>query len=112
VTGRAVGATIPSMNRDTVLARLQRHEAELKQLGVLSLSLFGSTARDEATAESDVDLAVTLTPGPRGDPHLDRMRDLRDFLSDLLNAPVDVIEEPTSRPRLQAAIDQDRQRAF
>jgi predicted nucleotidyltransferase len=35
---------------------VRKHEAELKQLGVQHLYLFGSTARDEARADADVDL--------------------------------------------------------
>ena len=44
------------MERSAALARLKQHEAELKRLGVEQLYLFGSTARDEARADSDVDL--------------------------------------------------------
>jgi uncharacterized protein len=44
------------MRRSAAIARLKRHEAELKQLGVEHLYLFGSTARDEARHDSDVDL--------------------------------------------------------
>jgi len=36
------------MQRDTAIATLKAHEAELKQLGVEHLYLFGSTARGEA----------------------------------------------------------------
>jgi predicted nucleotidyltransferase len=43
------------MRRDA-LALLRAHEADLKRLGVERLYLFGSTAREEATEESDVDL--------------------------------------------------------
>jgi uncharacterized protein len=44
------------VNRKEAIARLKRHEAELKALGVDHLYLFGSTARDEAGADSDIDL--------------------------------------------------------
>ena len=44
------------MKRDEVLTRLRAHEAEFKRLGVESLYLFGSTAREEAREDSDVDL--------------------------------------------------------
>jgi uncharacterized protein len=44
------------MDRAHAIARLQEHEAELKQLGVQHLYLFGSTARGEAREDSDVDL--------------------------------------------------------
>ncbi len=44
------------MQREDVIARLKEHEAELRRLGVEHLYLFGSTARDEARDDSDVDL--------------------------------------------------------
>jgi predicted nucleotidyltransferase len=44
------------MERDAAIAKLREHEAELKQLGVQHLYLFGSTARGEARDDSDVDL--------------------------------------------------------
>jgi uncharacterized protein len=44
------------MKRRAVIAKLKPHEAELKRLGVEHLYLFGSTARDEARDDSDVDL--------------------------------------------------------
>ena len=48
------------MERDAAIARLKRNKASLRALGLAGLSLFGSTARGEASADSDVDLAVTL----------------------------------------------------
>jgi hypothetical protein len=47
---------IQTMRRETAIATLQAHEAELKQLGVEHLYLFGSTARDDAGGASDIDL--------------------------------------------------------
>ena len=44
------------MDRSAAIARLREHETELKGLGVEHLYLFGSTARDEAREDSDVDL--------------------------------------------------------
>jgi hypothetical protein len=46
------------MKRDEVLALVGAHQEELKQLGVQSLDLFGSVARDEARPDSDVDFLV------------------------------------------------------
>lgn len=46
------------MRRQEVLDRLAARKGELRELGVVSLSLFGSVARDEATEKSDVDLLV------------------------------------------------------
>lgn len=47
-----------TMKRDEVLSLVAAHQEELKQLGVKSLDLFGSVARDEARPESDVDFLV------------------------------------------------------
>jgi predicted nucleotidyltransferase len=46
------------MTRDQVLQRFSEARAELAGLGVRSLDLFGSVARGEAGADSDVDLLV------------------------------------------------------
>jgi hypothetical protein len=100
------------MQRAAVIRTLKRHKTELKKLGIVRLSLFGSTARDEASRRSDVDLAVTLTRGRRGLAHLDRMDRIRERLSDILGCRVDVIEEPAPSPRVQRAIEQDRVLAF
>ena len=51
---------IRRMERESAIARLERNKASLRALGLARLSLFGSTARGEASPESDVDLAVTL----------------------------------------------------
>ena len=47
------------MTRDEVLALLRKHKGELKaRFGIEEMALFGSFARNEATPESDVDLAI------------------------------------------------------
>ena len=52
------------MQRETTIAILSRHRDDLRKLGVASLELFGSTARDEATLASDVDLLVEFADQP------------------------------------------------
>ncbi len=48
------------MKQDEVLAILKNHRNELESLGVRSLTLFGSVARNEAGPRSDVDLLVEI----------------------------------------------------
>lgn len=81
------------MRRDAVLSILRRHREELvREWGVSSLALFGSTARDEAADGSDVDLLVEFER-PVGLFDLFR---LEDRLSELLGgAKVDLVHRPS-----------------
>ena len=95
------------MDKASVIATLKRHETELRQLGVVKLSLFGSVAREEAVEDSDIDLAAIFAEGPRGFPHLERKDRVKERLEELLGRRVDLIEEPAAR-RVQEEIDRDR----
>ena len=44
------------MERDQVISLLSKQRSRIDQLGVKSLSIFGSTARGESQPESDVDI--------------------------------------------------------
>jgi predicted nucleotidyltransferase len=46
------------LSREEVRSRIEGAEAQLRVLGVRRLALFGSVARGEAGAESDIDLLV------------------------------------------------------
>jgi predicted nucleotidyltransferase len=46
------------MQRDEVIARLKQVEPALRKSGIAALYLFGSHARDEARADSDIDVFV------------------------------------------------------
>jgi hypothetical protein len=100
------------MNRDAALVIIKRHQAELRELGVLSLSLFGSAARNEAGDDSDVDVAVRLAEGPHGFAFFARLDRIEARLSELLGRRVDVVTEPAPAQRIQRAIEQDRRLAF
>ena len=61
------------MRRDDVIAHLRQTEPALRALGVAGLYLFGSYARDDASAGSDVDVFVDVVPVIRS--HLPRPTD-------------------------------------
>ncbi|MDX2223763.1 MAG: nucleotidyltransferase domain-containing protein [Rhodospirillaceae bacterium] len=98
------------MDRDTVIARLQAAAPELKARGVAHLSLFGSVARGQANAASDIDLAVDFDDRARVSL-LDQAH-LTVLLSDLLGRPVDLLEERAQKPRIRHTIARDRVVAF
>ena len=74
------------MRRDEVIELLRAHRAEIDAFGVKSLALFGSVARDEARADSDVDVLVEF----EGPTTFRRHIGLILFLEDLLGRRVDV----------------------
>ena len=102
------------MIKDAILGRLREQEVELRRLGVESLSLFGSVARDEERDASDIDIAVKLDPAlmPRGFAYFGFLADLEERLKKALGRHVDVIPEPAKKPALQREIDRDRVIAF
>jgi len=102
-----------NMNRDQVIATLRAHEQELKDAGVVRLSLFGSMARGEPDP-GDVDIAVRLAQSfcDGGFDYFGRMEELKQQLSQLLGCKVDVVEEPVHKERFQKEIDRDRALAF
>ena len=101
------------MERDYVLAALKAHEQELRTAGVVSLSLFGSVARGEASPH-DVDVAVRLSENfsAPGLDYFSRLTELEGRLSGILGCKVDVIEEPVRKKQFQTEIDRDRTLAF
>jgi uncharacterized protein len=72
------------------IARLKAHEAELKQLGVQHLYLFGSTARDEAREDSDVDL---FFDDERGKLRLFELMDVKERTSEILGQNLPIIDQ-------------------
>jgi predicted nucleotidyltransferase len=93
-----------------IIGILRASKAELRRAGVRHPSLFGSVARGDAEADSDVDLAAQLDPDAC--IGLFALSALERRLAELVGRPVDLLPEPVEKPRLQANIDRDRQRAF
>lgn len=100
------------MTRAEALRRLRSCEGELRQLGITRLSMFGSTARDEARDDSDVDLVASVD--------YDAIRALGPFgyfgiegkIEAMLGAKVDFMTEPAQKSWLQDEIDRDRVHVF
>jgi uncharacterized protein len=92
------------MQREEAIARLKAHEAELRGLGVQRLYLFGSTARDEANAESDIDLFFDYPKGAFG---LFQLMEVQEVASRILGGHADVMTRDsihwTLRDRIEAA---------
>jgi predicted nucleotidyltransferase len=79
----------------------ERLAAVCRRYGVSALFLFGSFARGEASASSDVDVLYELRPGARLGWEIE---DLADELAEIFGRPVDLIARTGLHPRLAATV--------
>lgn len=77
----------------------------LTRYGATNPRLFGSVARGDARADSDVDLLVDLTPGAGNE--LLRVAGLGEELSELLGVQVDVVAASLLRDEVSATAAED-----
>jgi predicted nucleotidyltransferase len=92
------------MKRTEALKLLKTHKPELvKRFGVFDLALFGSTSRDTAGPQSDIDILVTFD----GPANSSRYFGLQFYLEDLLGVPVDLVTDKALRPELRPYVDQE-----
>ena len=70
---------------------------------VRKLSVFGSVARDEATAASDVDVLVEFD----GPTTFDGYFGVKERLEEFLGARVDLATPPMLKPRLKVEVERE-----
>lgn len=98
------------MRRKELIERIRAHQEELRALGVLRLSLFGSMARGDGGGDSDVDLLAAFDE--------DRELSLLDVvhverrLAEWVGRQVDLLKEGRLKPRVQDAVSRDLVRVF
>jgi len=86
-----------------VLNKIRTVRADLvEKYTVLRIGVFGSFAKNNASKESDVDILVELD-----EPTFDHYMDLKFYLEEILERPVDLVLSDTIKPRLKATILQE-----
>lgn len=92
------------MSRDEILALLRAHKPVLeRRFGIVDLALFGSFARDSATAASDIDILV----------HFDGPADWRRYfgaqfyIEDLCGRSVDLVTDKALRAELRPRVERE-----
>ncbi len=84
---------VMSTRSESLRAVIARHrdalDLVLDRYGAANPRLFGSVARGDATADSDIDLLVDLQPG--GGNELLRVSGIAEELTELLGTRVDVV---------------------
>ena len=92
------------MNRQRILDLLSRHKPELaRRFGVRDLALFGSSARDTAGEDSDIDILVAFD----GPATSHRYFGVQFYLEDLLGRPVDLVSDKALRPELRPYVERE-----
>lgn len=92
------------MKCQELLELLARHKPELtRRYGVTDLAVFGSTVRDTARVDSDVDILVAFE-GPATSA---RYFGVQFYLEDLLQRPVDLVTQRALRAELRPYIERE-----
>lgn len=92
------------MRRDEALSTLRSYLPDLRRdFGVRRIALFGSTARDEAGQESDLDLLVDFEVGPT----FDSFMGLKFYLEDRLGKRVDLVTPNALKPRMRPIVERE-----
>jgi len=92
------------MTKDDILHLLETHKNSLSErFGVVDLALFGSTVRDAARPDSDVDILVNFD----GPATSERYFGVLFYLEDQLGCPVDLVTQKALRPELRPYIERE-----
>lgn len=98
------------MNRNETISVLKSCADAIKARGATSLFLFGSSARDAARPDSDLDLFVDYDPGNTFS--LVDLVDIKLYLEDRLGVPVDITTRDSLHPMLRRGIENSALRVF
>jgi predicted nucleotidyltransferase len=92
------------MNRARALELLAQSKPILAdRYGVVDLALFGSTVRDAARADSDLDILVAFD----GPATSQRYFGVLFYLEDLFGCPIDLVTDKALRPELRPYIEKE-----
>jgi len=92
------------MNRSKAIEMLVRSKPELvARYGVRDIALFGSTARDAARVDSDVDVLVAF----EGPATSERYFGVQFYLEDLFGRPVDLVTDKALRRELRPFVEME-----
>jgi predicted nucleotidyltransferase len=91
------------MNRNEAVTKLKDYADAITARGATSLYLFGSAVRDQATADSDLDLFIDYDPQKKFS--LVDLVGIKLFLEDSLGVQVDLTTRDSLHPMLRQDIE-------
>ena len=98
------------LSKSEAIAELQRHAKAVQELGATSLYLFGSVARDEADAGSDLDLFIDYDRDSRFNAF--DLVGIKQYLENELGTDVDITTRDGLHPMLRVDIEKSAIRVF
>jgi predicted nucleotidyltransferase len=98
------------MTRVEAIVKLKDRASAIRAMGATSLYVFGSTARDEAQPNSDLDVFIDYDPDSRFNAF--DLVGIKQYLEDELRIPVDVTTRDGLHPMLKADIERSAVRTF
>ncbi|MGD0192189.1 MAG: nucleotidyltransferase domain-containing protein [Rhizomicrobium sp.] len=98
------------MNRDSILARLKENEPALRARGVRHAALFGSRARGDNRADSDIDILIDIESDAVQNVY--EYVALKSFIASMFDEPVDVIGREFLKPLVKPPAESEAVYAF
>lgn len=90
------------------VSRLQARQADLKRLGMTELYVFGSTARNEARADSDIDLFFDYeSPFSLFD-----LLSVKELAAEILGTRTDIMTRGSLHPLIRDRAEDEARRVF
>ena len=98
------------MNREIAVAKLKARARAIRALGATALYLYGSTARDKAKPNSDIDVFVEYDPAKSFS--LFDLAGIKVLLEDELATDVHITTRDSLHPLMRRGIEHDAIRIF
>jgi hypothetical protein len=98
------------MDSREIIARLRKNESALRDRGVRHAALFGSSARGDQRADSDVDIMIEVDPAARTGIY--EYVAIKDYIAGLFDIRVDVVRRDRLKPYVGPVAIRDAIYAF
>ena len=92
------------MNKKEIFTVIKNHKDKIKEFGIIKIGLFGSCARDEQNAQSDIDLLAIFHKGKKTYKNFIH---LCFYLDSLFGQKVDLLTPEGISPYIKPYIDKE-----